>query len=428
MPKDSEDGDREAAKAAAAEARRILPGLKDRDPNERVSTAQALSQLGAGAGPVAGLGLTAMALRDREPEVRQAGAKAIRELGQINRVLDALKGTRGGRLEKLRAAQAIAEMKESKQAVGALVLAAIRDPENDVRRHCMKVLVTFDQAELETAIPVWRRALHDVAVSVRRAAVDAFLAVGKICESDSQEALRVALHDSDWIVRRSAAEALAALCSEDPSSVAPDIAKRLRDSDWLVRRRAAESLGSIGAQSSPALTSCFKSETWLMPQTAAQVLGSMNRSKVDDIPMLTGALHNPSRVMRWRGAQALASLGQDAASAVQELTETLQDSDWTVRKTSLRALLEGGVEENPVQSLSTSLTHKDWELRERATRGLQALGKKARSAGGEDLEGSIHKHLRDPVRQVRWGTWRAMNTMRPNTRTPLPSLDMNKTL
>lgn len=425
MP-DTPDENKEALKAQAAEAKKILPGLKKPDPDEKKSTAKQLAGLGVGAGPVAALDLTAMALRDKDPEVRQVAAVALSNLGQVNRIVDALKGTRGGRLEKQRAAEALVAMKEAKGAVAAVALSAVRDPDSDVRNTCRGVLSNLDGAELESAMNTFRRALQDVQVTVRRAAIDAFADIGKNAEETAKGALREALQDRDWIVRKSAAEALATHFGGDQSSIAPAIAGCLKDTDWLVRQKAAESLGVIGAQSTPALKEAFKSDTWLLPQTAARVLGSVRGAKVDDIPMLTGALHNPSRVMRWRGALALAALGQDAHSAADALTMTLQDSDWTVRTTSRRALFEAGADENPVKSLSESLIHKDWDSRERAARGLQALGRKARTVGGEELEGSIHKHLRDPVRQVRWGTWRAMNTMRPNTRTPLPAL--NQTL
>lgn len=425
MP-ETPDEDKEALKAAAAKARQILPGLKDRDPNERKNAAQQLIQLGVGAGPVAGLALTAMTLRDKDPDVRLAGAAALRDLGEVNRLVEALKGTRGARLEKQRAAEALGQMKESKIAITAVSLSAVRDPDSDVRRSCTKVLQTYEGGELESALPTLKRAIYDVAVTVRRAAVDVYASIGKNAEEASQTALREALADRDWIVRRLATEALAAQFGAD--AVSSHIAGRLKDRDWLVRQKAAESLGALGAQSTPALKEAFKSDTWLAPQTAARVLGSLNRAQVDDIPMLTGALRNPSRVMRWRSASALAALGEGASSAVQELTETLQDSDWTVRKACVRALFEAGADEKPMPTLVASLAHKEWDHRERAARGIQALGRKARDIGGEDLEGSIHKSLRDPVRQVRWGSWRAMNTMRPNTRTPLPSIDMSQTL
>ncbi|MDE0608539.1 MAG: HEAT repeat domain-containing protein [Anaerolineaceae bacterium] len=208
-------------------------------------------------------------------------------------------------------------------AMAAPALVAVLRHDNwRVRRAAALALATLGDAALDSLIP----ALESDEANVRRLAT---AALSRMEAPEAEAALRRMRRDVDDGVRETAREALRA--RGDPAwapalatgqaahAAAPDtldaLLERLRNSVWGEREEAARSLTA-----------------W-----AQHFRGRRNGHIV---ARLCKVLREPDWMLRWAAVEALAALGNPAAS--DSLAPLLQDENQPLRVAALRALLECG--------------------------------------------------------------------------------------
>ncbi len=174
---------------------RLAEGLRDPDPDVRVSAARGIGQVG----PTAAEALPALvrALRDGEPRVRFDAAVALGRVGAVAR-----------------------------DAVPALTR-ALTDPAGEVRVGAALGLAGMGAAARD-AVPALLQALRDGNVVLRMSACSALGSVGPDARA-AVPALRAALRDHNTSVRTSAASALGAIGPAAREAV-PEL-RRLAESD-----------------------------------------------------------------------------------------------------------------------------------------------------------------------------------------------------
>ena len=210
-------------------------------------------------------------------------------------------------------------------AAPALV-ANLRHDNWRVRRAAAMALATLGDAALASLTP----ALESDEANVRRLAT---AALSRIEAPEAEAALRRMRRDADEAVRETAREALrarggrragpnpapAAATGQASAGAAPDtldaLLERLRNSAWGEREEAARSLTA-----------------W-----AQHFRGRRNGNIV---ARLCEVLREPDWMLRWAAVEALAALGNPAAS--DSLAPLLQDDNQPLRVAALRALLECG--------------------------------------------------------------------------------------
>ena len=161
---------------------------------------------------------------------------------------DAAAEAEGGLEASIRRARSADDYQERSQAVDALadsrdtsardaLLAAMRDPEPDVRE---RAIDTLGDVRDEAAVGLLSRALtQDEDEDVRESAADA---LGEIASSQSVDALKTSLEDKSPDVRESAVYALGRIGGPE---VIQALHGALSDEDEDVRDVAAESLGKL---------------------------------------------------------------------------------------------------------------------------------------------------------------------------------------
>jgi HEAT repeat protein len=146
------------------------------------------------------------------------------------------------------------------------------------------------------------------------------------------------------------------LISFSPATATPlarlwRLVEMLKDADEFVRQRAADALGSIGPNAAEA------------------------------VPALAGALEDPDAVVRSSAAAALGSIGPNAAGAVPALADALKDRNEEVRQRAADAL--GSIGPNAagaVPALADALKDRNEEVRQRAAGALGSIGPNAAEA------------------------------------------------
>ena len=151
---------------------------------------------------------------------------------------------------------------------------------------------------------------------------------------------------------------------------------------------------------------------------AAQALGSMGSEAAPAVPSLATTLGDRSAEVRWRSAEALGLIGASAHSAVPALARALSDSDPIVRTETIKALgLLGPAAADAVTPLAQALTASDVSIRREAARALGRLGTTAVPALRPLLEA-----LKDKDKFVRMEAARALGRIGPSAREAIPAL------
>ncbi len=393
----------------------LLKQLKETDPT-RHAAIEALMQIGDPAVPA-----LCDVLGDGSSAVRGAAVEALGEIG-------------------------------SAAAIQPL-LAALADPEPEVRRCCAWALSQFGKQALQAMriMPGLLQALESPSPDMRIAAI---WAIGAIRHPDTPNTLLWALGDADAAVREAAADALGklgkdtlgtlieALSHEHPgvrSAVAravaqiarqsgragaatPALIERLLDPDPNVRRIAAQALGQIkDAQAAPGLIERLWDEYPDVRRAAAWALGEIEDSQAAS--SLLQALGDSEVSVQEAAAEALGKLDNAAALAEQGVITALLDvlaQGWEpVRRAAVRSLGSLGARigqrfpdaaEAILVSVTAALSDPDVDVRRQAARALGEISRKREYASADVLSGLIGA-LHDPDEETRRSAAAALGTL-----------------
>jgi HEAT repeat protein len=140
---------------------------------------------------------------------------------------------------------------------------------------------------------------EDVEPTVRKAAIDALVAIGGV---GALKTLRARLTDEMPFVRAHAARSLGRLQATSQSRA---VLSLLADGDWGVRDAAKESLGAMGAGVAPTVLPFLSHADWFARNGAAEVLQNMGVFE----RLMALELEGPSDPARFRTIHLLARAG-----------------------------------------------------------------------------------------------------------------------
>ncbi len=266
-------------------------------------------------------------LGDTDPEVRNAAAQALGNLGDPRAVEALMRALRSDSDAGVRAmaAWALGEI-EDPRAVPALGEALRRDQDAHVREMAAWALGEIEDPQ---GVEPLRAALRDASPEVR---VKAVWALGQIEDAAAVPALAEALRDANPEIRQMAAWALGEI--EDPSAVNALVGS-LQDSDAEVRSTAAWAIGEIQpAAAPPALIAAAGDANADVRSHVAWALGEIEDPAA--VPALRRLIHDSSAEVRKDAIWALTEI--QAPDAYEALVELLNDENPEVRKAAARAL------------------------------------------------------------------------------------------
>jgi HEAT repeat protein/beta-lactamase regulating signal transducer with metallopeptidase domain len=264
------------------------------------------------------IGITAIAL----PAVTTVGPRGEGQRG-LRAVLS------GGRLEDTLASRdGQAQAADSTGAVVTALIAALKDPDVEVRRAVVRAL--GNRRDLR-AVPGLTEALRDQDAEVRSGAIEALAELG---DTRAASAFASALGDESVEVRRAAARGLAEL--KVPDATDPLI-RALKDGDAEVRQTAAEALGEIGDRRAvPGLIEALADRSADVRHQAAHALGHLKDPRA--VEGLTALLKDPNADVRSAALDALNEM--DLETLPTGFLDALRDASSDVRSAAAHALGE----------------------------------------------------------------------------------------
>ena len=151
---------------------------------------------------------------------------------------------------------------------------------------------------------------------------------------------------------------------------------------------------------------------------AAEALGTMGEEATAAVPKLIEGLADRSDVVRWRSAEALGKIG--TTQVVTPLSLALKDRDALVRTESARALTRIGPKaKEAVPALAATLADSDIYCRRQVAKALVAMGKDARAAVP-----ALALALKDKDKFVRLESAKALGLVGPEARSAVPALTL----
>ncbi|MCM2466746.1 HEAT repeat domain-containing protein [Methanoculleus oceani] len=345
-----EEGRRAFEQSGREEIDTLIAALKDSSVEVQASAATRL----IGMGQPAAEGLL-MALKNEDKEIQLAAAGVLGEMREtaVLPLMDALNDT--DRFVRLVAARNLGNIGD-KRAIQALSESLRREPESGVRAAVAEALGYMGSGQ---AIEPLALALRDRDEAVKVAAARS---LGYIGDLRAIELLILALSDVDDRVRHAALEAL-----KDPGGTARGhLVGALRSGGERLRAGVAEALEAVGwkPESGEELT------LYLM---ALNRWAEVEQVGADALPVLAGALSNPSIEVRANAVRAISRIG--GGEAVAPLILALQDDALVVRKRAERALVDMGNAVVPELNLAAG------EVRPEAREGLQRIIDEIRAKG-----------------------------------------------
>ncbi|MCE5337213.1 MAG: HEAT repeat domain-containing protein [Methanomicrobiaceae archaeon] len=327
----------------------LITALKDKTWSTQLGAATRLIMMGRPA--VDGL---IRALRDENPDVQTAAASLLGEMREtaVAPLMDALSDT--DRFVRLVAARNLGKI-GNRRAIEALIGSLHREPDGEVRATVAEALGYMGSGQ---AIEPLALALRDRDELVKIAAARS---LGYMGDNRALEPLILALSDVDDRVRHAAIEAL-----KDPGdTVRGYLVGALRSGDEKFRAGAAEALSASG---------------WVPENGGEEALYLMARDRwadvervgADALPVLAGALSDPSIEVRANVVRTIARIGGDGAIA--PLTRALQDDALAVRKRAERALVEMG--DAVLPALTLAAEEERPEAREELRRIIDEIHRK----------------------------------------------------
>jgi len=249
---------------------------KDKSAKVRAAAALALGGRMVPHSKVAVLVL-AEALRDPEPGVREAAAKALKDLGDhaqpaLPQLIEVLRDPKADRFTRTYAVQLVAKLGAGGDAALQILAAtfAEKDGPPSVRIAAAEALGRYGPAA-EPAVPVLAASLKSGPVPVRRAAAAALYKIGAAALSAWPE-VKVALRDDDAAVRSEAVR-VAGIIGKERREVVPVLANiAVQDANVETRLAAIQELGQLGnvaREAVPTLTRLVRSDTRASVRDAA---------------------------------------------------------------------------------------------------------------------------------------------------------------
>lgn len=255
-------------------------------------------------------------LRDPEPRVRLAAARAFENLGNA-------------RLRLVRRANS---------------LPTIYGAKGEVERSPAELLkeADFMQPVLDRDMPVVIALLRDPDVRIRRATAEAL----EVLEAKAEPAMAgliLALQDPDRFVRWTAAKTLGYMPAERAGPAILPLAGVLKDTDLNLRIAAAtslEALGPVAKDAVPALAEAIRKgdvEARLAAMYALMKIGPAPSTAA--IPALIECLSSPDPRIARAASEVLAEIGPPAAAALPALRRLVGNEDPDVRIWASEAIL-----------------------------------------------------------------------------------------
>jgi hypothetical protein len=186
----------------------------------------------------------------------------------------------------------------------------------------------------------------------------------------------------------------------------------LSDPDPHVRSVAIAAVAKAGIPAEkvvPMLKELLRSEHSVV---AARALSEYRAAAAPALPELIAAMHDEklSTEARWNAARTIGKIGPNAASAVQDLIDEMDDPADTLREHAAEAIGDIGptAAELGVPALRKALTDHYVKVRRDSVRSLGYIGENARPAAEDML-----LLLKDPEALVRDAAEKALKTVAP---------------
>ena len=308
------------------------------------------------------------ALRDPDVDVRRAAAQSLGNLRSLRAVPGLLAAMKDEDVEvRAEVLQALGNLRDQRAFDG--MLEALKDPSPRIRAHAAEAVSQLMNESI--ARSKGEQAAAQLALLLSDSSVDvrrhAIQALKDYERARPVEAFLTALRDTDKDVRSAAAEALGQ--TEDPRGLQPLIGMLQQDKSADVRHQAAHALGHLkDRRAADALAVAVRDANADVRMAAIESLGELELS---DAPQaLIDAMKDENRDVRQAAANAAAQIGDP--KAVPALVVLLRDNDADVRSQAVEALSEIR-DTAAINALVAAMQSTDPNVRKRAA---QALGER----------------------------------------------------
>ncbi len=263
--------------------------------------------------------------------------------------------------------------RDAKEALPALIEAALHDPDQDVGAAAAAAIRTLDLQAARDVVAGYLPALWDADPAVRRKACVILGSLGPIGKP-AVASLITMLDDTDELVRERAVGALG-LIGIPQAEVAAALKQALQDPASMVRYRAAAQFAfhiPLSAAVVPALMELRNDEDKSVASLAEVALQHAGQNTRQDVADLVSLLDRPGE--KDYALQQLAQLGPNAAQAAPVLVSVLKDSRALNRYLAAEALRAiGPAAEEAVPELIAALRDPDPVVTESAAEALAAI-------------------------------------------------------
>jgi HEAT repeat protein len=322
------------------------------------------------------------------------------------------------------AAQSLGLIGQNSAAVAPQVIPALGDRNPAVRRAAAQALALMG-GNAKVAIPALVGLLQD-----QEACQDAMRTLAQLGrEAVSTVPILVRLSQNP-ASPCSGITALGQLSLNDDASVAVLLAA-VKSPDDGIRFAAEQSLESITLSTrsiSPLVIAGLDDLNTSVRATALEVLETYWPTNPESatkttlarriLPTLVDLLRDPDRMVRFRSASLLGTIGVEARPAIPSLVELLKDPDPVVRRVTADALGELSVNSTSVISgLTALLGDSEADVRSAASRSLQQLG-----AEPTRVSASLVAQLRDHTSGVQGEALETLRKMGPAAGSAVPLL------
>ena len=391
----------------------LLKDIKEtKDPARQVQAAMELAEFGADAKPALGDLIAALQSKHDDAQLtedlRLNAAIAIGKIGKP--AVPALRELLGGTNKDARfyAIWALGWVGPDAADAAPDLIKAMADKDDNIRRKAAYSLGRIAASPKKT-IDVLLAAFKDPHEDVRQAASDALAKFGK----DAVPGLLEALKDTDVKVRLQAARAV-----HEMGTDAKDAAPLLRD--LLLAKDSgnevndyAQALSKLGKAGVPALIDAFKDDRANVQQAA---FAALHQSGADAVPALVDALGDKKATVRRLAAQVLMPLRVSDKSVVTALAYAIKnDDDDSVRQICVQCIAQLGVSGKlAAPALVHALSDSNNQVRFQAFYALQNMGENARDG--------LLKALNNKDDRIRINTAALMLQVNVEANTALPIL------
>ncbi len=264
--------------------------------------------------------------------------------------------------------------RDAKEALPALVEAALHDSDQDASAAAAAAIRTLDLQAARDVVAGYLPALWDADPAVRRKACVILGSLGPIGKP-AVVSLITMLDDTDELVRERAVGALG-LIGIPQAEIAAALKHALQDPASMVRYRAAAQFAfhiPLSAAVVPALMELRNDEDKSVASLAEVALQHAGQNTRQDVADLVSLLERPGE--KDYALQQLAQLGPNAAQAAPVLVSVLKDSRALNRYLAAEALRAiGPAAEEAVPELIAALRDRDPIVTESAAEALAAIG------------------------------------------------------